>query len=144
MTTRERMRTTYGEMGACGHQTRGRSTQTEGRWATVVRARALRDNATTEGVLDLRSTNIKRSDTLAAATAQAVVPEADTRARFHSPHDSTVVNSGVGGSQPSSSPYQCRCKSCRPSTTTTTTKLIGVKLRGHEATDTGLAYAPVS
>ena len=28
-----------------------------------------------------------------------------------------VVNCGVGGSDPSSSPYQCRCKSCRPTTT---------------------------
>uniref|UniRef100_A0A6T2CX05 Uncharacterized protein n=1 Tax=Eutreptiella gymnastica TaxID=73025 RepID=A0A6T2CX05_9EUGL len=32
-----------------------------------------------------------------------------------------VVNCGVGGPEPSSSPYQCRCKSCCPPTATTTT-----------------------
>ena len=37
------------------------------------------------------------------------------------PPDGTVVNSGVGGPEPCSSPYQCRCKSCRP----TTTPLVG-------------------
>ena len=37
---------------------------------------------------------------------------------FISP-DGAVVNSEVGGPKPCSSPYQCRCKSYRPTTTTT-------------------------
>ena len=32
--------------------------------------------------------------------------------------DDGVVNSGVGGPEPCSSPYQCRCNTCRPTTTT--------------------------
>ena len=91
----------------------------EYRRTPVARGGAPCDNATADGAKTSGARTLSRATLsppgcpVAKKYRCARVPPVPV---FTSPNGA-VVNSGVDGPEPCTSPYQCRCKSCRPTTT---------------------------